>query len=118
MKENNNEQREIVTIDDIARIEMRAGKILSAEKVPDTDKLVRLSVDVGEGAPRQIVSGIAQHYPDAAALIGKTCIFFTNLTPRTIKGLESNGMIMALSSDTAFSLLEVSSDISPGTRVK
>ncbi len=110
--------RNIIGIDDVKKVEMTAGKILSAEKIPDTDKLLRLMVDVGEGAPRQIVSGIALHFPDAAALTGKTCMFFTNLEPRTIKGFESNGMIVALSTDTAFSLLELPDSIAPGTKAK
>ena len=105
----------MISIDDFKKIEIKAGKILTAEKVPETDKLVRLTVDFAEVAPRQIISGIAMHFPDASALVGKTCTFVTNLEPRMIKGLESNGMILALSDDTAFSLLEPSSTVPPGT---
>lgn len=104
-----------INIDDVKKVEMKAGRILTAEKVPETDKLLRLTVDVGEVAPRQIVSGIAIHFPDAAALVGKTCMFITNLQPRIIKGLESNGMIVAVSTNEAFSLLEIPSSIPPGT---
>lgn len=124
----------MITFDDFKKIEMRAGKILSAEKIPETDKLLKLSVDFGEmgevGSPdtststlvpkvRQIVSGISLYFPDPATLVGKTCMFCTNLEPRMIKGFESNGMIIAVS-DTAgnFSLLEPNGSIKPGTLAK
>ena len=109
----------MINIDDFKKLEIKIGLILSAEKVPETDKLLRLSVDMGESAPRQIVSGIAMYYPDPTALEGKRCAFAANLEPRTIRGLESNGMILAVSTETgAFSPLEVSTDIPPGTAVK
>lgn len=136
----------MITFEDFKKIEMRAGKILSAEKIPDTDKLLKLSVDFGEfreiieevtptpiegsvvpdasikklvPAPRQIVSGISMYFPDPQALVGKTCMFCTNLEPRKIKGFESNGMIIAVSdTDGNFSLLEPNSSIKPGTMAK
>jgi methionyl-tRNA synthetase len=115
----------MINIDDFAKIELRVGKILSAEKVPETDKLLKLSVDMGEEQPRQIVSGIALYFPDPQALIGIKCTFVANLEPRTIRGLKSQGMIMAVSTPLnedgtlgAFSLLRVSEDIPVGTKVK
>jgi len=108
-----------ISYDDFAKVEIKAGKILSAEKIPDTDKLLKLSVDFAEEKPRQIVSGIYMYFPDPAILIGKTCMFVTNLEPRMIKGFESNGMLFALStSDGNFSLLEPSSNIPVGTKAK
>lgn len=108
-----------ITFEDFAKIEIRAGKILSAEKIPDTDKLLKLSVDFAEPAPRQIVSGISLYFPDPAVLVGKTAMFVTNLEPRVIKGHESNGMLFAVSTpEGAFSLLEPSSAIPPGTKAK
>jgi len=140
----------MISYDDFKKVEIRAGKILSAEKIPNTDKLLKLSVDFAEtvsvlapvdpaipvvaGAPidatapvsapiitklppRQIVSGISMYFPDPAVLVGKTCMFVTNLEPRTIKGFESNGMIFAVSDDKGnFSLLEPNSSIQPGTQ--
>lgn len=121
----------MISYDDFKKVEVRAGKILSAEKVPDTDKLFRLFVDFAEkvevtkedgtkelkDSPRQIVSGIAAYFPDPAVLVGKTCMFVTNLEPRVIRGLESNGMLFAVSTgDGAFSLLEPNQSIPPGTR--
>lgn len=115
-----------ISYDDFKKIEIRAGKILTAEKVPNADKLLRLTVDFAEVAPRQIVSGIAAYFPDPAVLVGKTTTFVTNLEPRTIRGLESNGMLFALSAEVknedgtarqVFSLLEPK-DIPPGTLAK
>ena len=84
----------MATIDDFHVIEMKVGTILVAEFVEGADKLLRLEVDFGEEAPRQILSGIRESY-DPANLIGKQCPFVTNLEPRTLRGLVSNGMIVA-----------------------
>ncbi len=112
----------MITYDDFAKVEIRAGKVLSAEKIPDTDKLLKLSVDFGSGeglGVRQIISGIAMYFPDSGMLVGKTCMFVTNLEPRMIKGHESNGMLFALSTgDGAFSLLEPNQTIPPGTKAQ
>ena len=109
----------MITYDDFAKVEIRVGKILSAEKIPDTDKLLKLSVDMGESSPRQIVSGIALYFPDAGSLVGKKCMFVANLEPRTIRGFESNGMLFAVSTeDGKFSLLEPQGDIPAGTKAK
>ncbi len=106
-----------ISIDDFAKVELTVGEILAAEKVENADKLLRLSVDVGESEPRQIVSGIAAWFPEPEALVGKRVPFVTNLAPRTIRDLESNGMILAAKDGDAFSLLPVSDDIRPGTRL-
>lgn len=109
----------MISIEDFSRVEMRIGAILTAERVPDTDKLLRLTVDFGEEAPRQVVSGIAAYFPDPTVLCGKKCPFVTNLQPRLIKGLESQAMIVAVhTEDDAFSLLEpTGSAIPAGTRL-
>jgi methionyl-tRNA synthetase len=109
----------MISIEDFARIEMRLGRILSIEKVPDTDKLLKLSVDFGEGQPRQVISGIALYFEDPQVLVGKTCPFVTNLEPRTIRGLESQAMIVAVhTAEGAFSVLEPTlATLPPGTRL-
>lgn len=108
-----------INIEDFKKVDIVVGKILSAEKVPDTDKLLKLSVDMGEANPRQIISGISLYFPDCAVLIGKKCMFVANLEPRIIRGLESNGMIFAVSTDDGkFSLLELNNEIPAGTRAK
>jgi len=109
----------MISYEEFSKIEIRVGKILSAEKIPDTDKLLKLSVDFAEGAPRQIVSGISFYFPDLSLLVGKKAMFVTNLEPRTIRGCESNGMILAVSTeDGKFSLLEPNGDIPEGTKAR
>jgi methionyl-tRNA synthetase len=112
----------MISFEDFKKVEIRAGAIRSAEKIAETDKLLKLMVDFGEkdeagqGTLRQIVSGIALRFPDPTVLIGKTCMFVANLEPRTIKGVESNGMLFAVSTpEGAFSLLEPNDSIPPGT---
>ncbi|KKP71990.1 MAG: Methionyl-tRNA synthetase [Candidatus Nomurabacteria bacterium GW2011_GWB1_35_20] len=106
-----------ITLKDFKKVNIIVGKILSAEKIPDTDKLLKLSVDVGEEKPRQIVSGISLYFPDCNILIGRKCMFVTNLEPRIIREIESQGMILAVSAqDGRFSLLEPSDEIPVGTR--
>lgn len=110
----------MITIDDFAKVEMRIGRICSVERVPETDKLLKLSVDFGEETPRQVVSGIAGYFPDEQILVGRKCPFVTNLAPRTIRGLESQAMIVAVHTDDgAFSILEptLSEDIASGTKL-
>ena len=128
-----------ISYDDFAKVEIKAGKILSAEKIPDTDKLLRLTVDFAETMetvdeqggkvlrpkPRQIVSGISLQFPDPTVLIGKVCMFVTNLEPRMLRGIESDGMLFALSTaptadnpSGTFSLLEPNSSIPVGTKAK
>jgi methionyl-tRNA synthetase len=108
-----------ISYDDFAKVEMKVGKILSAEPIPKSDKLLKLSVDFAEGSPRTILSGIAKYFPDAQTLVGKKCMFVTNLQPRPMMGMESNGMILAVSTDSgAFSLLEPAGDIPEGTKAR
>jgi len=108
-----------ISIKEFQKIEITVGKILSAEKVPDTDKLLKLEVDFKEEKPRQIISGISLFFPDCSMLVGKKCMFVTNLEPRMIKGLESQGMILAVSTDDGkFSLLESNDEIPEGTHAK
>ncbi len=113
------EPKPIITIEDFQKIELKVGQILSAEKVPETDKLLKLSVDLGESTPRQIISGISLYFPDESTLVGKKCMFVANLEPRVIRGLESQGMILAVStSEGGFSLLHPDKHIPVGTKAK
>ncbi|PIR69049.1 methionine--tRNA ligase subunit beta [Candidatus Nomurabacteria bacterium CG10_big_fil_rev_8_21_14_0_10_03_31_7] len=109
----------MINIEDFKKVDIVVGKILSVEKVPDTDKLLKLSVDLGEETPRQIVSGISLYFSDYTILVGKKCMFIANLEPRMIRGIESQGMILAISSaDDKFSLLIPNDDIPVGARAK
>jgi len=109
----------MINIDDFKKIEIVVGKIVAVEKVPDTDKLLKLSVDLGEENLRTIVSGIALYFEDFNVLVGKKCVFVANLEPRTLRGIESQGMILAVSTpDGKFSLLEPNNEIPVGTHAK
>jgi methionyl-tRNA synthetase len=109
----------MATIDQLKAIDITLGKILSVERVPETDKLLRLEVDFAEETPRQVVSGIAEYLEDPQVLVGRTVPFATNLEPRTIRGLESQAMIVAASTeDGVFSVLEPTlADIPAGTKL-
>ena len=84
-----------ITIDDFAKVDLRVAQILVAERVPKADKLLRLEVDLGY-EKRQILAGIAQHY-EPEKLIGRKIVIVANLAPRKMRGLESNGMLLAAS---------------------
>jgi methionine--tRNA ligase beta chain len=109
----------MISIEEFKKVDIAVGKILSAEKVPETDKLLKLLVDLGEATPRQIVSGISLYFPDCSELVGKLCMFVANLEPRVIRGIESQGMILAVSGENGeFSLLEPNVTIKVGNRAK
>lgn len=105
-----------ISINDLSKIEVRIGTVRSAERVPETDKLLKCSVDFGEPTgPRTIVSGVAQYVSDPADLVGKQLAYVTNLAPRTIKGIESNGMLFAIGEGDSFAFLTPSKEVPPGT---
>lgn len=86
----------MIDIADWQKLDVRIGTILRAELVPETDKLVKFEIDLGS-EKRQIIGGFAPSYPDPKILIGKQVPVLCNLEPRTLRGLESNGMILAAS---------------------
>ena len=104
-----------ISIDDFNKIEVQVGTVLLAERVPDTDKLLRLEVDFGEEKPRQIISGIALYVPEPASLVGRQLCFVTNLAPRTIRGLESDGMLFAVGSGDTFAFVTPDRVVPSGT---
>lgn len=85
-----------ITIEDFVKVEMRVGEILTAERIPKSDKLLRFTVDLGETEPRQILAGIAEHY-EPEKLIGRKVAVVSNLKPRKLRGFESQGMVLAAS---------------------
>lgn len=105
-----------ISIDDFAKVEMRVGTILSAEPVPGSEKLLKLSVDFGEASPRQVVSGIAKSFAPES-LVGAQRPFVTNLKPRPIMGLESQAMILAAKTEDGLALLSPTAAVAPGTRL-
>lgn len=87
-----------IDFEDFMKVEMRVGEVKSAERVPKTDRLLHLMVDIGEPEPRSIVAGIAEAY-EPESLIGRKVVIVVNLKPRKMRGVESNGMIVAASVD-------------------
>jgi methionyl-tRNA synthetase len=85
-----------IEIADFARVDLRAGQILAAERVPKADKLLLLNIDLGEERPRQILAGIAEYY-EPEKLIGRKVVVVANLKPRKLRGYESQGMVVAAS---------------------
>lgn len=109
----------MATIDDFFKIELRVGKVISAERIEKSEKLLKLSVDFGLLGTRQVVSGIAMYVKEPETLVGLHIGFVTNLEPRMIMGLESQAMILAShTEDGKFSVIGPLNDIPPGTLIK
>ena len=108
---------ERISIDDFMKIELRVAKVLAAERVPKSKRLIKLNVDVGT-EQRTLVAGIADAYePDA--LVGRTVVIVFNLQPATLMGVESNGMVLAASPEGGKPmLLSFEEPPAPGTRVR
>ncbi|HEX2455181.1 MAG TPA: methionine--tRNA ligase [Vicinamibacterales bacterium] len=108
---------ERISIDDFMKVDLRVAKVLAAEKVPNSRKLVKLSIDVGT-EQRTLVAGIAEAY-EAEALVGRTIVMVFNLKPAKLMGIESNGMVLAASPDGGKpTLVGFEQEIPPGTRVR
>jgi len=92
-------KKDAITFEDFQKVELRAGTVVSAERVPKKDKLLKLMVNFGEAAPRQIIAGIGKTF-EPALIVGHQYLFVTNLAPRDVlKGLTSHGMILATGPD-------------------
>ncbi len=109
--------KDLITIDDFAKVELRVGKVVSAEKVEKSEKLLKLKVDIGN-EERQIVAGIAKAYtPDD--LIGKKIVVAANLKPANLMGIESHGMLLAATDEEGrLSVLTLDREVKQGARVK
>ena len=107
-----------ISIDDFAKVEMRVGLVLSAERVKGADKLLHLKVDIAEAEPRTLVAGIAEAYTPEQ-LMGRKVVIVANLQPRKLRGIESNGMIVAASVEGGKPVLAgFLEDIPIGARLK
>ncbi len=106
-----------IAYEDFTKVELRVALVLTAERVPKSDKLLRLTLDAGDPAPRQIVAGIAQHYAPGN-LVGQRVVIVANLKPRKLMGLESQGMVLAASDDASLFVTTVAGDVKPGSVVK
>jgi methionyl-tRNA synthetase len=110
-------EKALCTIDDVMKVELRLGLVKSADRVPKSDKLLRLLVDIGEAEPRQILAGIGKTY-EPEQLLGRRIVVIANLAPRKMMGLESHGMVLAASDENGLSVLSVDKDLAAGSIVK
>ena len=106
-----------VTFEEFGKLDLRVAKVLTAEAVPKANKLLKLTVDVGEEQPRQVVAGIAEAFRPEE-LVGRSVIFLANLKPATIRGVTSQGMILAAGADAVLGLSAVDRDLPPGTKIR
>ena len=111
------EKTATVTFDDFSRFDFRVGEVRSAEPIPKTSKLLRLTLDTGEEEPRQVVAGIAEAY-EPEQLVGKRVIFLANLEPAKIRGVRSDGMILAAGDKHILGLSSLDREVPPGTKVR
>lgn len=107
-----------ISYDDFAKLQIVIGTITAIEVVPEADKLLKLTVDIGGGEVRQIISGIREFFSDEQVLVGKQCPFLINLAPRVIRGYESQGMILAVGTDDTFALLHPMQAVTAGAPVR
>ena len=107
-----------IIIDDFKKVDMRVGKILSVEKIPNRDKLYKLQVDIGEEKPRQIITGLVPYY-STDELLGKQIIVLANLKPAKFAGEISEGMLLAAESEdhSKCVILTVDKEIEVGTKI-
>jgi methionine--tRNA ligase beta chain len=111
------EQLPEISYDDFAKLDIRMGTILAAERVEGTDKLLKCTIDLGELGVRTIVSGIA-HLRTPESLVGKQCPYVVNLAPKVLRGVESKGMLLAASPGDGIALLYPDVSVPSGTRLK
>ncbi len=112
------EARSLVDFAVFQQLDLKTGKILTAERHPSADRLLVLSVDVGEAAPRPIVAGLAPYYPDPQALVGATVVVVANLKPVTLRGIRSEGMLLAAGGTSHRGLITVPGECPPGEVVR
>jgi len=106
----------MITFDDFKRLDIRIGRVISAERVEGTDKLLKLEIDLGT-EKRQLVAGIAEFF-QPGQLIGKELPLLANLEPRKIRGIESKGMILAVDIEGKPILLSPEEEVPPGSIVR
>ena len=106
-----------IRIEEFQRLALRIGRITASQEHPNADRLLVLTVDIGEPTPRQVVAGIRKSY-QAAELVGKHVVVVNNLKPAMLRGIESQGMVLAASDDTGFVLVTPERAIPPGSIVK
>jgi len=112
----------MIAFEDFAKVDLRVARVVEAENHPGADRLLKLQLDDGSGTPRQICAGIRGHY-EPADLVGRSIVIVANLEPRTIRGEESRGMLLAASDaakgsdERSVVLLTPMNEIAPGATV-
>lgn len=106
-----------ISYEEFAKLDIRIGTIVSAEVVPETDKLIKCSVDFGELGLRTIVSGIAQ-WKKPEDLVGRQFPYIVNLAPRILRGIESQGMLIAASDEGGVALISPEREVPRGTMLR
>ena len=107
----------MISIDQFAQMKLRLGKILEAEPVPKTDKLMKMKIDLGEDEPRQIIGGFAEHYTPED-MVGQQVVVVANLMPAKLRGLASNGMVLACVSDDRVRIINPMEEMAPGSIIR
>jgi methionyl-tRNA synthetase len=107
----------LVSFEEFGRLDLRVAKVIAAEAVPKAKKLLKLEVDLGELGKRQVVAGIAERY-QPQELVGKKVILLANLKPATIRGVESQGMILAAGEAEVLALSGLDRDVPEGTKIR
>ena len=107
---------EFISYEDFSKLDLKVAKILEVEKVENTERLLRIQIDLGS-EKRQLVAGLAKAY-SPEEMVGKHIVVVANLEPAVIRGVESKGMLLAASSEDNISLLILDRDIEPGSKVK
>ncbi len=108
----------MITIDDFQKLEIKVGRVKSVERVENADKLLKFIFDIGNGEERQILAGVAEFYTDLDSLIGKEMPLLLNLKPRKLRGLESQGMMLAIDANGSIALLHPNLEVEPGSTVR
>jgi methionyl-tRNA synthetase len=108
---------EEIAIDEFARVDLKLGKVLGAERIEGADKLLKLRIDLGEAEPRQVVAGIAQHYAPEE-LLGRQVVVVANLKPVKLRGVESRGMVLACVDKDAVRVVYPDQELTPGSKVR
>jgi methionyl-tRNA synthetase len=111
------EQKQEIQYEDFAKLDIRIGTVVAAELVPETDKLIKCTIDFGEFGTRTIVSGIAQ-WKTPEELVGRQLPYIVNLAPRVLRGVESQGMLLAASDENGVALLNPERTVAPGSKLK
>ena len=107
----------MITLDDFKKLEIKIGRVISAEKISDSDKLIKFIFDVGNER-RQIIAGMAQFFPDPTMLLGREMPILLNLEPRKFRGNTSEGMIIAADVNGEPVLLHPEKEIPPGSIIR